>query len=64
MKSHNHGHYFWRRAVNVVLCVVLLSANMMAVSAAEELMRDEPSLKKKARVRRVSLRVLMPRRSC
>ena len=45
MKSHNHGHYFWRRAVNVVLCVVLLSANMMEVSAAEELMRDEPLIK-------------------
>ena len=45
MKSHNHGHYFWRRAVNVVLCVVLLSANMIEVSAAEELMRDEPLIK-------------------
>ena len=42
MKSHNHGPYFWRRAVNVVLCVALLSANMMEVSAAEELKRDEP----------------------
>lgn len=42
MKSHNHGPYFWRRVVNVVLCVVLLGANMMAVSAAAESMRDEP----------------------
>lgn len=42
MKSHKHRSYFWRRAVNVALCVVLLSANMMEVSAAEELMRDEP----------------------
>ncbi len=48
MKSHNHGHYFWRRAVNVVLCVVLLSANMMEVSAAEELMRDEPLIKEES----------------
>ena len=45
MKSHKHGPYFWRRAVNVVLCVVLLSANMIEVSAAEELMRDEPLIK-------------------
>lgn len=42
MKSHKHRPYFWRRAVSVTLCVVLLSANMMEVSAAEELMRDEP----------------------
>lgn len=42
MKSHNHGPYFWRRAAKVVLCVVLLSANMMEVSAAAESMRDEP----------------------
>lgn len=42
MKSHKHRSYFWRRAVSVALCVVLLSANMMEVSAAEELMRDEP----------------------
>lgn len=42
MKSHKHRPYFWRRAVSVALCVVLLSANMMEVSAAEELMRDEP----------------------
>ena len=42
MKSHKHRPYFWRRAVNVALCVMLLSANMMEVSAAEELMRDEP----------------------
>lgn len=42
MKSHNHGPYFWRRVVNVVLCVVLLGANMMAVSAAAESMRNEP----------------------
>lgn len=39
MKSHKHRSYFWRRAVSVALCVVLLSANMMEVSAAEELMR-------------------------
>lgn len=42
MKSHKHRPYFWRRAVSVALCVVLLSANKMEVSAAEELMRDEP----------------------
>ncbi len=42
MKSHKHRPYFWRRAVNVALCVMLLSANMMEVLAAEELMRDEP----------------------
>ena len=42
MKSHKHRSYFWRRAVNVALCVMLLSANMMEVLAAEELMRDEP----------------------
>ena len=42
MKSHKHRPYFWCRAVSVALCVVLLSANMMEVSAAEELMRDEP----------------------
>lgn len=42
MKSHKHRPYFWRRAVSVALCVVLLSASMMEVSAAEELMRDEP----------------------
>lgn len=42
MKSHKHRPYFWRRVVSVALCVVLLSANMMEVSAAEELMRDEP----------------------
>lgn len=42
MKLHKHRPYFWRRAVNVALCVMLLSANMMEVSAAEELMRDEP----------------------
>lgn len=42
MKSHKHRSYFWRRVVSVALCVVLLSANMMEVSAAEELMRDEP----------------------
>lgn len=42
MKSHKHRPYFWRRAVSVALCVVLLSANKMEASAAEELMRDEP----------------------
>ncbi len=42
MKSYKHRPYFWCRAVSVALCVVLLSANMMEVSAAEELMRDEP----------------------
>lgn len=42
MESHKHRPYFWRRVVSVALCVVLLSANMMEVSAAEELMRDEP----------------------
>lgn len=42
MKSHKHRPYFWRRAVSVALCVMLLSANMMEVLAAEELMRDEP----------------------
>lgn len=42
MKSHKHRPYFWHRAVSVALCVVLLSANKMEVSAAEELMRDEP----------------------
>ena len=41
MKSHKHRPYFWRRAVSVALCVVLLSANMMEVSATEELMWDE-----------------------
>lgn len=42
MKSHKHRSYFWRRVASAALCVVLLSANMMEVSAAEELMRDEP----------------------
>ena len=41
MKSQKYRPYFWRRAVSVALCVVLLSANMIEVSATEELMWDE-----------------------
>lgn len=42
MKSHKQRPYFWRRAGSLALCVVLLSANIMEVSAAAESMRDEP----------------------